>query len=249
MLRAAVPRCRHLRDCIETIPKSPRASIMGGPDGGRNASFIPFMLPHYWGLGGAVRLFTVSKSFCSRSTISASRCVLVLISRAVSSSDGENCTAASYIFCLLHLWKIIGKPQGLDLSVVECQEHKRSAAGNALHLPHCLTAVSEMVKRERTDADLHGVVSQWKALCDSLVPANTGMIDRLTARDRRRLNRFDSETALGKGAGVVSCSNVGDHTVRRQSEKRHKDICNAGVGLPGTDAGKTNRVVSRRSSG
>ena len=27
---------------------------MGEPEGGRGASFIPFMLPHYWGLGGTV---------------------------------------------------------------------------------------------------------------------------------------------------------------------------------------------------
>ena len=25
---------------------------MGEPEGGRSVSFIPFMLPHYWGLGG-----------------------------------------------------------------------------------------------------------------------------------------------------------------------------------------------------
>ena len=33
---------------------------MGVPEGGRNASFIPFMLPHYWGLGGLRnRFYTV----------------------------------------------------------------------------------------------------------------------------------------------------------------------------------------------
>ena len=41
-----------MRDCIETIPKSPQPPIMGEPEGGRSVSFIPFMLPHYWGLGG-----------------------------------------------------------------------------------------------------------------------------------------------------------------------------------------------------
>jgi|GEM_PF-3208813 len=46
-----------MRDCIETIPKSPQPPIMGEPEGGRSVSFIPFMLPHYWGLGGAARLF------------------------------------------------------------------------------------------------------------------------------------------------------------------------------------------------
>ena len=30
---------------------------MGELDGGRSASFIPFMLPHYWGRGGTARLF------------------------------------------------------------------------------------------------------------------------------------------------------------------------------------------------
>ena len=36
---------------------------MGEPEGGRNASFIPFMLPHYWGLGGLRnRFYTVSKT-------------------------------------------------------------------------------------------------------------------------------------------------------------------------------------------
>ena len=35
---------------------------MGEPEGGRGASFIPFTLPHYWGLGGLRnRFYTVSK--------------------------------------------------------------------------------------------------------------------------------------------------------------------------------------------
>ena len=34
---------------------------MGEPEGGRSASFIPFMLPHYWGLGDCSAFYTVSK--------------------------------------------------------------------------------------------------------------------------------------------------------------------------------------------
>ena len=56
MLKKIKLRRPAFRDCIETIPKSPQPPIMGEPEGGLSASFIPFMLPHYWGRGGA-RLF------------------------------------------------------------------------------------------------------------------------------------------------------------------------------------------------
>jgi len=45
----------------KTDSEVPPPPIMGELDGGRNASFIPFMLPHYWGLGGLRnRFYTVS---------------------------------------------------------------------------------------------------------------------------------------------------------------------------------------------
>gem|GEM_PF-1535093 len=44
---------RGLRGLLyKTDSEVPPPPIMGELDGGRNASFIPFMLPHYWGLGG-----------------------------------------------------------------------------------------------------------------------------------------------------------------------------------------------------
>ncbi len=51
----------------KTLYKKPSSPlwppILGEPEGGRSASCIPFILPHYWGLGGLQnRFYTVSET-------------------------------------------------------------------------------------------------------------------------------------------------------------------------------------------
>ena len=63
---------------------------MGEPEGGRSASFIPFMLPHYWGRGGLRNSFyTVSQTRHAPPSISERNARLIALLDSFDDGDPE----------------------------------------------------------------------------------------------------------------------------------------------------------------